>query len=1167
MAETNENNNFGDKLSLSAILNKYGKIDEIYTSYEIEEIISKLHAASNRAKKREEKELERKTREENTRREQEESARMQAHICEVTSMELPLDYENVYDADPKTDGIHIDNISDALVFCLTELGKVDIEYIAKITNSNCKTVIWALKGSIYQNPETWGECFYAGWESAEEYLSGSLIKKLRAAESANSIYNGYFDANVTALKALMPPQISGDNIYITLGTPWIPTNIIDDFIEYLFGSAKKYPKYRNQTLGNCKTHHDLMTGTWYIPQKSRYTHSLSVRKTYGTERIEALQIIENTLNMKSISVTDEIIDPTDASRKKRVVNEAETLAAIEKQKKLICKFKEWVWDDPKRSNELKKIYEYEFCNVKARRFDGSFLNFPGLSENITLYPYQKNAVARILFSPNTLLAHDVGAGKTYIMIAAGHELRRMGLSSKNMYVVPNNIVGQWKDIFLKMYPDSKLLCIEPRSFTPSKRQSILADIRDNDYDGIIIAYSCFESIPLSLKYHIDNLNEQKQAIAGLVRQYGQNMPCLRRKHSQLENKLDKAFKTIYLENCGVFFDELGITRLFIDEAHNFKNVPIDTKITAVRGINRNGSQRCEDMLSKVHLIQKQNGGGGVIMATGTPITNSVTDVFILQRYLQSGELELIGLQSFDSWIGMFAEVTPEFEIDVDTNSYRLVNRFSKFHNLPELSSLLSSFADFHCTGQNTALPEFDGYNDSLIAKTDDLRIFLNNISDRADSVRKRLVSKKDDNMLKITTDGRKAALDLRLVNPNLTFDCCSKVAKCAENVASIYYKYADVHATQVIFCDISTPQSKFNIYDELKLLLIGQGIPSQEIAFVHDANDERTRSKLFEAVRRGDIRIIIGSTFKLGIGVNIQERLIALHHIDIPWRPADMTQREGRILRQGNTNKKVYIYRYITEGSFDAYSWQLLETKQRFINELLSGSLTERSASDIENTVLNYAEVKALAIGNPIVKRRIEVYNELSRQIILKRKYTESKLKLECELVDLDSRICESTRLIENCKKDIAALAEYNTVSKSEKLAKREAQNRNKIRTLIGANLKEYTHMHREKIIADYRSFKLAIPSYSIEQQPYLLLINNGRYRVELGETERGYLPRIDHFINSLDFHLSKLESEWTSFDLKRREIFDELSKNENFDETIANLKSKLNELDKAIGV
>lgn len=956
------------QLSLFDILGLAGNIDSKYSSDEIEEIIGKLRAAKHIAEKREENERRRREKEESERKAREEKERKEAHIKEVTSMDLPLDWENAFNQDVRTQGVHADSIFDGLIYSLSNLGRVDIEYISSITGEDYKTIICALKGSIYQNPETWGECFYKGWETSEEYLSGNMMRKWKAAKDANKEYNGYFADNVRAIEKVLPPTVATKDIYVTLGSPWVPADVIDDFIEYLLGDWRRH-WYSINDEEDFHTKHDELTGTWEIPFKSRYNHDVKVTRTYGTDRINALHILERTLNMKSVAVTDEVVCNTNSSGKKRVINQSETILAIEKQNKMIKAFQKWVWEDERRKERLEMIFENNFSCVRRRIFDGSFLDFPTMSDSVKLYPYQKNAVARIIFTPNTLLAHDVGAGKTYVMIAAGQEMKRMGLSTKNMYVVPNNIVGQWKNIFSSMYPNAKLLCVDPKSFAPNKREVVLERIRDEDFDGIIIAYSCFEQIPLSKEYYMEELKEKKKLVSELAAQKGKATSKLKKKKEALEKALSEMALAMDDMYDTVYFDELGITRLFVDEAHNFKNVPFETKANKVLGINGSGSKRCQDMMDKVHMVQKKNGGKGVVLATGTPITNSITDAYIMQQYLQSGELAMLDLQSFDAWIGMFAERSTEFEIDVDTSSYRLATRFAKFHNLPELTSLLSSIADFHQVDESAGIPMHDGYRDALISKTPAFAAYLDDISQRADDVREGRVSRKDDNMLKITTDGRKAALDLRLVDSNAGFTYQSKVARCAENVADIYFKTSQTKATQVIFCDTSTPKSGFNIYDELKTALINLDVPEAQIAYIHDAETEAKRTRLFMKVRNGEVRILIGSTFKLGLGVNIQDRLIALHHIDVPWRPADMTQREGRILRQGNVNSQVYIYRYITEGSFDAYSWQLLETKQRFISGLLSGSLTTRSGADIEDTVLDYAEVKALAVGNPLVKK------------------------------------------------------------------------------------------------------------------------------------------------------------------------------------------------------
>ena len=1139
------------------------------SSSDITELIKKLTTARDSVKRREDEERSRRAKEEAQRKAEEERLRKEQHIQEVTSMDLPLDWENAFNQDVRTQGIHADSISDGLIYSLSNLGRVDIEYISSITGEDYKTIICALKGSIYQNPETWGECFYKGWETSEEYLSGNMMRKWKAAKDANKEYNGYFADNIKAIEKVLPPTVATKDIYVTLGSPWVPADVIDDFIEYLLGDWRRH-WYSINDEEDFHTKHDELTGTWEIPFKSRYNHDVKVTRTYGTDRINALHILERTLNMKSVAVTDEVVCNTNSSGKKRVINQSETILAIEKQNKMIKAFQKWVWKDERRKERLEMIFENNFSCVRRRIFDGSFLRFPDMSPAINLYSYQKDAVARILFTPNTLLAHDVGAGKTYVMIAAAMEMRRMGLSEKNMFVVPNNIVGQWKNIFYAMYPSVNILCVEPKNFTPSKRESVLERIRDEDFDGIIIAYSCFEQIPLSKEYYQNQLIDEQELIAEIAGKKNKATSRLKKKQEAVSKALSELAASMDDLYNGVYFDDLGITRLFVDEAHNFKNVPIETKADKVLGISASGSKKCQDMMDKVRMVQKKNDGAGVVFATGTPITNSITDAYIMQMYLQSGELAMLDLQSFDSWIGMFAERSTEFEIDVDTSSYRLATRFSKFHNLPELTSLLSSIADFHQVDTSAGIPQIDGYTDALISKTNEFADYLKDISQRAEDVRKGYVSRKDDNMLKITTDGRKAALDLRLVDPNAAFTYQSKVARCVENVADIYFRTMSQKSAQIIFCDTSTPKTGFNIYDEVKTMLQSKGIPSDKIAFIHDAETESQRNTLFAQVRNGDIRVLLGSTFKLGLGVNIQDKLIALHHIDVPWRPADMTQREGRILRQGNTNSKVQIFRYITEGSFDAYSWQLLETKQRFITGLLSGSLTERSGTDIEDTVLDYAEVKALAVGNPLVKERVETANELSRYLTLQRKLVESRIRMEKELLEMPGKMSNQKNNIAGCEADIAYYTGWkraNPAPSDNKVKKDAAEKRKQLRDYIHSSLMGYVLEPKEKILMTYRGFEVILPANMTREKPYVWLKRNGRYYVELGDTNTGNLIRIDNFLDDLQTHLDKLNKGLAKLWERERQLKEELRKEESFSDEIENCRQKLEILDKKLGV
>ena len=1077
------------------------------------------------------------------------------YIGDDNSVDLTLDWDSAFGASVFAPAaVHASSVSDALILSLSNLGRVDIGYILAATGESYGSAIEQLKGSIFQNPDTWEEDDYKGWETAEEYLSGNLRRKLRSAGEANKVYHGRFSENVRAIKQVLPAVAGAKDIYVTLGSPWVPAQIIDAFIAHILKIGG-----RPASL----TRHDEHTGSWEIREKSYYSGAFSVaaKHTYGTRRMHALEILEKTLNMRTIAVYDEGSSRSTASGAKRKINQSETLLAAQMQQKLIDEFRDWVFRDGERRRRLESIFESKYGCVRRRIFDGSFLRFPGLSSDTRLYPYQKNAVARILFSPNTLLAHNVGSGKSFVMIAAGMELRRMGLSKKNLYVVPNNIVLQWKNFFERLYPNASVLVVDSKSFTPDKRESTLKSVRDGDWDAILMAYSCFDRIPLSQDALMKQMREEKETLEQVLQDRTKVTSSVRRRAEKLSADIAQMAVSDDKTAGQICFDALGISRLFVDEAHNYKNVPIDTKTEQVLGIGGGGSKKCRDMMDKVHFIQRMNGGGGVVLATGTPITNSLTDVYVMQQYLQSGELALLDLATFDSWIGMFAEKKTEFEVDVDTNSYRLATRFSRFHNLPELTALLSSVADFHSADEYAELPEFDGYTDTLVPRSDAFKAYLDTISERADTVRGGRISRQEDNMLKITTDGRKAALDLRLVEGRAEFSPRhSKVALCAKNACEVYTESTPVRGTQLIFCDSSTPKEGFNIYDEVKRLLILAGVDPAEIAFVHDATTEAQREKLFAKVRSGEIRVLLGSTFKLGMGVNVQDRLIAIHHLDVPWRPADMMQREGRILRQGNTNKKVRIFRYITEGSFDAYSYQLLETKQRMICDLLSGSLSERSGADVEGTVLGYAEVKALAIGNPLVKERVETANELSRTLSLQRAAIETNVRLQREQAQMPERIKRQAALIEECREDMARYAaERSEADKETRRARRAA-----LADAIAAHLADPA---QEREVMRYQGFGIVLPAFMSRERPYLLVQGRARYFVELGESAQGALVRVDNCLERLGEHMSQLRRVQSDLFAKREAIKKELADKVDYTPYIEALQKKIEKIDKKLEV
>ena len=1103
--------------------------------------------------KRIEKELEEKRRieEEKRRKEEEKRAAEEKHIQEVTSMDLPIDWVNAFDSEDLGSDEIAESIPDGFVRCLNRFGYVDIEYIAAICKADYKEVISALQGSIYQNPETWGECFFRGWETSEEYLSGNIRKKLKTAKENNKIYHGYFDKNVEALKKILPPELTYDEIYVTLGSPWIPVDVISEFVSHLM----------NKTWRTYRVKHDLETGSWEFDwdYHDRWDMDYHCREKYGTSRFNPMELLLRTLNMQSVTVYETRRSSTTKSGKVRVIDQKETVLAIEKQRLLIEEFDRWIDGDLELKDRLVKEYEERFGGIRSRHYDGSFLRFPNLNPGIKLYQYQKNAVARILFSPNTLLAHDVGAGKTYIMIAAGMELLRMGYSRCNMYVVPNNILGQWQSIFLTMYPDARLLTVEAKNLKKDIREITLNSIKEGEFDNILITYSSFTSIPISVSCQKDLLDLQ---IADVKKSLYESDYLERTK--QLENCLDKLKEKKRTLACTaeieeITFDQLGISRLFVDEAHNFKNVSINTKIENVMGINKNGSKKCEDMFNKVLIVQRDNHGSGVVFATGTPITNSVTDAYIMQRYLQGGMLKLMGIQNFDSWVGMFAERASDFEIDVDTSNYRLATRFSKFHNIPELTNMLATIADFHNIDSSEVLPEHDGYDDVMIRKTPAFTSYLQDISCRADEVRNGRVNRTEDNMLKITTDGRKAALDMRLVNQGVSFTTSCKAFACAERVAHIYRETAEKLSTQLIFCDISTPKDSFNVYDELRTLLVKMGVSNNDIAYVHDATTEAKRKKLFSEFCTGTVRVLIGSTFKLGIGVNVQDKLIALHHLDVPWRPADMAQREGRILRQGNENKRVHIYRYITEGSFDAYSWQLLETKQRFIVDLLSGNINNRSGSNVDETVLNYAEVKALAVGNPAIKERICVANELSRYLILQNRLAERRIEQEADLKKIPDTLKIINERLPLLQEDIGTYHDSVRDYDDEE-----------IKTLmqtIRKNVYTESPVKKEVVFGVYQGFTLIAPQKTSLYYPAIIIKGAGSYTLSLPRSPHSIVEKIDKHLVGLPEEYKLLKQRKGELIEKSNAIKKELSNPENYMDRIEELKGRLEKLDQKLGV
>lgn len=892
----------------------------------------------------------------------------------------------------------------------------------------------------------------------------------------------------------IPHNIPYTDIEVSLGAPWISAQIVGDFIGHILGRPSSCAYW---------VQYEEVTGNWSISDKKHLgSGNTNAEVKYGLEKYNALYIIEATLNLREIKIFDN----------GNIYNERDTLAALEKQRLINEEFKRWIWLDEDRRWMVEDAYNRIFTRYELQKFDGSGLQFPDMSPAFSLFDYQKDAVQKILTSPNTLLAFDVGAGKTFIMIAAAMKMRSEGISRKNLFVVPNHIVGQWEKIFTDLYPKAKVLAIEPKSFKPEMRQKVLTQIRDGDYDGVIMAYSCFEMIPLTKTVVLNNMNRQLERLNDAI----QEMRAKPGWSNAGFNAIDREKKYIlkltheFLESMtapqieDVTFDKLEINTLFVDEAHNYKNIPIRTKLKNLNGINTKGSSKCMDLLHKVRYVQSTNGGRGVVFATGTPLCNSISDAYAMQLYLQYQELEKTHLDVFDNWVKTFALPEQLCEIDVDTSKFRFVRRFSKFFNLPELSRMFSQIAIFHAVNNPQDIPKLEGYTDEVIKKYPALMDYMKSLCQRTEAIRNKEVERRTDNMLKVSTDGRKAALHLKLVGWDQPGEECSKVCRCVDNVAALYRQYPD--ATQLIFCDYSTPKGDlFNVYDEIKEKLIQQGVPEKEIAFIHHYHTESRKVELFRKFNAGQMRILIGSTFKLGIGANVQVKLKAIHHLDVPWRPADMVQREGRILRRGNENKDVLIYRYITEGSFDSYSWQILETKQRFITQFLSGSTYQRSVEDLENNVLTYAQVKALALAQPLMKQLAEKENEIKNLQIILSKEKQTAAAMEQELSEIDEKIVAARRRWTTSLTAVGHLKKYDLEA-----FKNAYQS---IKTLLTDELLLTTGNIQLPMVLGVR---LALPDQQDEKDPYVLLSYfEQKYLVQMGDTPSGNARRVINTLKS----------------------------------------------------
>ena len=1023
---------------------------------------------------------------------------------------------------PKTEITSVDNANDALIVSLSEKARVDITFMQKLCNMDMDKMLKDLEGEIFNVPE-YGEPNQ--WVTADEYLSGNVREKLKIAEHFAET-DERFNVNVKYLKEVQPKDLSASEISVRLGSTWIPPEDIKVFIEYLLNPS-------NYACQNINVHYNEATSEWWIEGKNYDKYNIKATNTYGTGRANAYKIIEDSLNLKDTRIYDYYEDEN--GKRVAELNKKETAIAQAKQEQIKLAFEEWIWKDPERRERLTKFYNERFNSIRPREYDGSHISFDGMNPEITLRKHQVNAIARILYGGNTLLAHEVGAGKTFEMVAAAMESKRLGLCNKSLFVVPNHIVEQFGQEFLQLYPSANVLVTTKKDFETANRKKFCSRIATGDYDAIIISHSQFEKIPMSVERQVAIIQKQIEDITLGIQDLKNNngerfsIKQMEKTKKSLETRLAKLNDTSRKDDV-VTFEELGVDRIFVDEAHYYKNLFLYTKMRNVGGIAQTEAQKSSDLFMKCRYLDELTGGKGVIFATGTPISNSMVELYTMQRYLQYGELEKRHLQQFDAWASTFGETVTAIELSPEGTGYRAKTRFAKFFNLPELMALFKEVADIQTSEMlNLPVPKAN-YHNVVIEPSEIQKELVKDLSERAEKIRNRMVDSSVDNMLKITNDGRKLALDQRLTNDMLEDFEHSKVATCADNIYSIWDKTNDDKSAQLVFCDLSTPHNdgKFNVYDDLKTKLIDRGIPEEEIAFIHDANTDARKQDLFNKVRRGQVRVLIGSTQKMGAGTNCQDRLIALHDLDCPWRPSDLIQRSGRIIRQGNKNPEVDIYRYVTEGTFDAYLYQLVENKQRFISQIMTSKTPVRFAEDIDETALSYAEIKALAAGNPDIIEKTELDTQVAKLKLLKQNYLSEKYELEDKVIKYyPNEIKRLENRIEDMKEDIEVFNNNNTPDNSfdkMNIKGTDFTERKEAGEKIIEICKSMTNPEPLEI-GEYKGFKIILSFDTMDRKFYASMKNNLSYKTELGSDPSGNITRIDNVLNGIETRLSSIEN------------------------------------------
>ena len=1064
----------------------------------------------------------------------------------------------------------VDTPSEALAVSIGEHGKVDLPYMAELlgTPGEYGRITTELSGVIFKDPAADPTDPEAGWQMADEYLSGDVRAKLRMAQFAAET-NPEFAVNVDALIKAQPRELEASEIDVRLGATWLAPEIIQKFMTETF----QIPYYLRHAV---KVRYSPYTAEWRVEGKTATGRGdIISSETYGTSRANAYKILEETLNLKDVRIYDTIEDAE--GKPKRVLNKRETMLAQQKQQVIKDAFANWVWQDPQRRIALVRQYNELFNSTRPREYDGSHIHFVGMNPEITLREHQRNAIAHVLYGGNTLLAHEVGAGKTYEMAASAMEAKRLGLCQKSLFVVPNHLTEQWASEFLNLYPNAKLLVARRKDFETANRKKFCARIATGDYDAVIIGHSQFERIPLSFERQERIIQEQiyetLAAINELKVHAGENFSIkqMEKTRKTLEAKLEK-LRSDERKDDVVTFEQLGVDRLFVDESHAFKNLFLTTKMRNVAGLSTSEAQKSSDMFGKCRYLDEITGGRGVVFATGTPVSNSMTELYTVMRYLQYSTLQQKKLTHFDCWASTFGETTTAIELAPEGTGYRARTRFAKFFNLPELMSMFKEVADIK-TSDQLHLPVPEAKFETVVAKPSEIqKEMVQELSKRAAKIHSGTVDASVDNMLCVTNDGRKIGLDVRLMNPMLPDDPNSKLNVCVRNVLKIWEEGKDQKLTQLLFCDLSTPKNdgNFNVYDDIRKKLIAAGVPENEIEFIHNADTEAKKAALFSKVRSGDVRVLLGSTAKMGAGTNVQSRLVAVHHLDVGWKPSDMTQRNGRIIRQGNMNKEVKVFNYVTEGTFDSYLFQILENKQRFISQIMTSKSPVRSCEDVDEQALSYAEIKALCAGNPLIKEKMDLDVQVAKLKVLKADHQSQKFRLQDKLLTkFPADIQEANAHIAGLKAD-AQLAAAHPQGKEE---------------FCGMTIKGVTYDEKktagerlvlacselpnaeEKVIGSYRGFELSLRFDTYRSEYQALLKGQRKYTVPLGTDPLGNIIRLDNSLNNFPERITAAENELTTLHQQQAAAQIEVEKPFPQEEELAEKSARLAELNAQLDV